>query len=113
MACVHRCDWALTLLGKYFAEVRLLQRPIKVQLLSAPAYTRLPRPSKQDHSCSCIWEGQWPPRAPCGCLWWRKLDHRHCVIARESSLTKLIPRMHPNGNIAEFLCAAGLARSST
>lgn len=69
--------------AKFFTEVRLLQRPVKVRLLSAPASGPAPFPSST--------EGGLP--AP-----------------SQGASFFIGQALHPNGNIAEFLAAAGLAK---
>ncbi|KAL5631513.1 hypothetical protein ACGC1H_007134 [Rhizoctonia solani] len=65
--------------AKFFTESRLLQRVVRVQILSLPAPTSTPFASTTDNA---------PPTAS-------------VFIGNV---------LHPNGNIAEFLLAAGLAR---
>lgn len=69
--------------AKFFTEVRLLQRPVKVRLLSAPASGPAPFPAST--------EGGLP--AP-----------------SQGASFFIGQAIHPNGNIAEFLAAAGLAK---
>lgn len=69
--------------AKFFTEVRLLQRPVKVRLLSAPASGPAPFPAAT--------EGGLP--AP-----------------SQGASFFIGQAIHPNGNIAEFLAAAGLAK---
>ncbi|KAF5370772.1 hypothetical protein D9758_002014 [Tetrapyrgos nigripes] len=64
--------------AKFFTESRLLQRPVRVQILSLPTSTATPFQSNSD--------------AP----------------ATASVFIGTV--LHPNGNVAEFLVAAGLAR---
>ncbi|ORX39823.1 hypothetical protein BD324DRAFT_615122 [Kockovaella imperatae] len=84
--------------AKYFTEVRLLQRPIKVRLLSAPASLGAsplnagPTPAAASTTLKGFGNGGLPAPSAGGAS----------VIIGTA--------IHPNGNIAEFLVGAGLAK---
>ncbi|WVR05260.1 hypothetical protein IAU60_002272 [Kwoniella sp. DSM 27419] len=81
--------------AKFFTEVRMLQRAIKVQLLSAPVSL----------GASPFQAGPTPAAAG-------KNGANGLPAAPSSGGSSFIIGIakHPNGNIAEFLCSAGLAK---
>ncbi|WVQ78068.1 hypothetical protein IAT38_000149 [Cryptococcus sp. DSM 104549] len=85
--------------AKYFTEVRMLQRHIKVRLLSAPAslgaspLQPTPAPSATTKPSGFGTATNGLPAPTSG-----------------GSSVIIGSAIHPNGNIAEFLCAAGLAK---
>ncbi|WRT67103.1 uncharacterized protein IL334_004069 [Kwoniella shivajii] len=82
--------------AKFFSEVRMLQRSIKVRLLSAPVSL----------GASPFQSGPTPAGAT-------KAGHgANGLPAPSSGGASVIIGIakHPNGNIAEFLCGAGLAK---
>lgn len=81
--------------AKFFTEVRLLQRPIKIRLLSAQApMSSMAGPIPAAAAGKTNGFGL-PAPAP---------------ASQTTSATIIGSALHPNGNIAEFLCAAGLAK---
>ncbi|WWC61150.1 uncharacterized protein I303_103729 [Kwoniella dejecticola CBS 10117] len=80
--------------AKFFTEVRMLQRAIKVRLLSAPVSL----------GASAFQSGPTPAGA--------KSANGNGLPAPSSGGASIIIGIakHPNGNIAEFLCGAGLAK---
>ncbi|AFR93247.2 nuclease domain-containing protein 1 [Cryptococcus neoformans C23] len=81
--------------AKYFTEVRMLQRHIKVRLLSAPASLGA-SPLQQTQSSKGSGTG---------------LPGANGLPAPSTGSTVIIgTAIHPKGNIAEFLLAAGLAK---
>ncbi|WWD01433.1 hypothetical protein V866_008377 [Kwoniella sp. B9012] len=82
--------------AKFFTEVRMLQRSIKVRLLSAPV------------SLGAIPFQSGP--TPAGAT--KTANETNGLPAPTSAGANIIIGIakHPNGNIAEFLCGAGLAK---
>lgn len=87
--------------AKFFIESRLLQRPIKIQLLSAPVSLGAPPSASGGFSASSSSSAKLGSASGGGGL-----------PAPQSVTSNIMigTALHPNGNIAEFLLSAGLAK---
>lgn len=85
--------------AKFFTEQRLLQRPVRVQLLSLPSSTATPFQTSSSAA---------PPPSPSYFIGIGMLAFR--FVSRILSHLYHLLVLHRVGNIAEFLVAAGLAR---
>ncbi len=83
--------------AKFFTESRLLQRPVRVQILSLPTSTATPFQTGTTGSA---------PQQLASLL--AKVRSNAKFFTLQNSCLRSV--LHPAGNVAEFLVAAGLAR---
>jgi staphylococcal nuclease domain-containing protein 1 len=89
--------YAITLQAKFFTESRLLQRSVRVQILSLPTSTATPFQASSNTA---------PPAAASLFVGIGQCSSKYSITLGTDP--KIV--LHPAGNVAEHLVAAGLAR---